>query len=500
MKERWLEDAKPWVEKKLEGVLRRDVDIGSVEGGIFDRVILRNITFGASSYAVIHVDEAVLHCSLWNIINKSDYLKITLRHGTVFFEDLTPLITELNGQIVLEGENVYCHDVQAMLGNFPLVINGVLSDFSAAPSIDVNITTPLLNGSFVLKDTLANPSLEGTFDLFGKTTLKLFGNVSPDGLKIVQLYLEKEPFGKNQIEIQGTISPQLDFSFWVKLNHLIVGEFDLVSGITIEGRAVRTSDQKVDLIFGQLKTFQSVINYKPFEEIEATYLVTNQMVRILTAKVSENFLLFGTIGLVSPYEADLVIGIEGMELAKLAMFTELEKEDVISGSIDGELKIYGPIARPHIRGWLEASNGNIGTLKYKLAKLNLKGEGAHIEIADSWIFREEGTFLLEGPINLTLPLRGNLTKGLVIKSDQTMVWEGWDIKGGGSDRPQLSLKKDIGDDFLISFETNGFDEFLGEEKSENELGLEYKLWGDKSLKMELKEDEEFLALEHKLKF
>ena len=88
-----------------------------------------------------------------------------------------------------------------------------------------------------------------------------------------------------------------------------------------------------------------------------------------------------------------------------------------------------------------------------------------------------------------------------MRSDEhTVVWQGWDITKQRSDSGELNMEKDIGEDFKLNFKTFVNDETNPRELNERELEFGYKLKGDKQLKMRLKEKEELLSVEQRMKF
>ena len=87
-----------------------------------------------------------------------------------------------------------------------------------------------------------------------------------------------------------------------------------------------------------------------------------------------------------------------------------------------------------------------------------------------------------------------------IKSDlKTIAWDDWDITKTGTD--ELSMTKDISDRMRIGFKTMARDPLTTYYDRDNpeEMSLEYKM-GLENLKMKLKENEEFLGIEHNIKF
>ena len=65
---------------------------------------------------------------------------------------------------------------------------------------------------------------------------------------------------------------------------------------------------------------------------------------------------------------------------------------------------------------------------------------------------------------------------------------------------QLVLSRDINKRIHVDYKASYDDETRYEDKQEAELELKYKLKRNQILRMRLKEDEEFIGVEHKIKF
>ena len=91
---------------------------------------------------------------------------------------------------------------------------------------------------------------------------------------------------------------------------------------------------------------------------------------------------------------------------------------------------------------------------------------------------------------------------LKIETDQKVaVWNGWKISKRFQTQ-KIKAQKKLAKDIIFSFETYANKDFFKTDQTnrENEIGVEYKLDKNESLKMRLKEKESFLGLEHKVKF
>mgnify|MGYP001614498478 FL=1 len=109
--------------------------------------------------------------------------------------------------------------------------------------------------------------------------------------------------------------------------------------------------------------------------------------------------------------------------------------------------------------------------------------------------------MLDGFIDLRKLGRPRFLEGIRIRlSDNTVIWEGWNIAKEASEEEELILQKNIGEDFRINFKKLISDEAYARDTNDDEIELEYKMKNSNSLKMRLRDKEETLELQHKVKF
>ena len=98
---------------------------------------------------------------------------------------------------------------------------------------------------------------------------------------------------------------------------------------------------------------------------------------------------------------------------------------------------------------------------------------------------------------------GSVLDKIKIKSDKKiLIWNGWEISKG-SEYSKIKAKKRFGkDDVMLSFETYVNSDVLDlyDFRRDHELGVEFKLDDNESLKMKLKDEESFVGLEHNMRF
>jgi hypothetical protein len=310
----------------------------------------------------------------------------------------------------------------------------------------------------------------------------------------------------NIMKFYGELSAN-NFSFVAHLEHIKIGKFDLLTNLALTcSRKLDFSDQRQKL-GGTLKTYGSVLNHRPFPELNSSFEIQEGKLRVLSFTLGDNYDLRGIVNLSAPYNADLSLNFHQAELNEILhkFKPPLEEDRKISSSkqidfsglVNGLIKITGPLNKPEVQGYLEVQDGHLGDLEFVSADINIKGRYPRILIVDSPIRREEDFFIMEGEIDFTASGWQNSLE-LKFKAEKGMLWQGWDITRRRQN--QVHMSKNITDDFKVTFDMHDEIRGFADDNSQNELGLEYKVFGDKLLKLRLKKEEEVLGVEQRFKF
>jgi len=284
------------------------------------------------------------------------------------------------------------------------------------------------------------------------------------------------------------------------VRHWGLGAVDLSTSVKLEIECKEKSENPV--ITGSLDTEGTIINYKPSKELSMQFAFRRNAIEILGLKWGRTFRLVGKLGLESPNYIEAIALLDGTRFEEFTTFGGEGLQRAISGTVKGRLEIEGPLDTCVSQGHITARNGNIGTIYYENAVIHLIGKGPLVTIGDSRIYRETGYLLLNGEIDLRNMGKRNMFENVVVKTDdQSIVWDGWDISKQPADET-VSLKKRITEELEIGFTTPIESENILEEdaEKESELELKYRLKGNDNLKMELKDKEGFVGVEHKIKF
>ena len=172
---------------------------------------------------------------------------------------------------------------------------------------------------------------------------------------------------------------------------------------------------------------------------------------------------------------------------------------LLSGTVTGDLHIRGELGRDaDIDAQLEFFNGNISVIGYNSAKVNIRGRGSKLEFIDSKVYTDGEALELEGSINTADIGTPRVFNNIEIKSGQSVVWEGATV-----------TKTPIGDEYVTGANLNeqfrvNFKTYEAQKEQyrpgTDEMELEYKLGAPANLKVRMKEDDEFVGVEHKVRF
>lgn len=476
------ENLESFVEKELEQLLKIDVKIASVKGGILSNLVLINLKLLPQhppfNFPAFEAERVEFNFRLWALL-----------FGEVTLKDALPLTI-----------------TRAKLSTVRPILTGV--------SLQTDPKSNRGDRSAQVSDFWWG----GNFYLFGDTKMEFAGDISisKDGLKIDGLSIvrvtEKEltPLEdesltrvaprqkKERIDVEGKIDAS-SFLAKVNLEHLQIKDFYLSTDIEIENKIAK------GFVKGKLITSNSIIDFRPVKEIKANYELCASTFRLIALEWGEEVRLSGIMELTQPTYVrkgtyvDLLLELSALNLEELVFLSGVKEKEKISGLVSGEFIIKGFLPFPDIKGSLVGIDGNFGDLDYDQLKVNLEGKGPLVQIVDSWIRKGKSYTTLEGELDLAKIGSTELFEDLeIIFDEKAMVWRGWDITRDAG--PKLELGKDIGDDFRVRFKTFMNDELLNEYVKGDELGLDYKISEDETLKMRLKENEEFLGIEHKLKF
>lgn len=314
--------------------------------------------------------------------------------------------------------------------------------------------------------------------------------------KNISLTLDLKEQGK--LEVSGALDGD-KYNLRLALRHIKFGKSDLLTDFYATGIIIKSEDGKLKTIKGKAWTQASLLNFKPLKEFSADYELRNSRLTINSLSWAD-FDLKGHIdtsarlnvdgergrtineGLVSNFNLnplsgayfDIALTIREMDLKDLAGLLGVNPEDVeLSGEVWGQVKIKGPHNAVKIEAKLTALNGRVSMVRFNSAKINVEGLWPVLRFVDSQINDMGGVvYELKGKFNLKELSEFNSAEHqvTVYSANNAMRFEDWVIKR----RP--------------------------DEKGQDMVEAEYPLQKNQALKMRIKNQEETLGWEKRVKF
>lgn len=449
-------------------------------------------------------------------------IQVHILNGSIAMPGKEALLSNISGSVDVSASELSFHNLSANFQGFPLMINGKVRTVSGKQAVRLRI---LVNEKyckaridFKSSDREGIGAIQGVIKLFDRFSLHFNGKLDMSSGEDVQIkdlsienWLKLDGYidfttrsskfivrpKKGFIKVMTNLNDKRGLSIFTELDHLDIFGLDLLSHIDINTSFGETNGSGA-ILRGTLRTQNVILNYKPFKDVRASWLLKKDVLFINTLELGDEYRLFGKIELSSPYNMDLKLAMNNVDLRDWSIFSESEEANFLSGIMNGKVEVRGPFAKPVTKGALVVSDGNIDDVRFKALNFNLAGKGPIINISDSRIIKEGGVLFINGEVDLAKLGKRNIFENVKVTTDQkTIVWEGWDISKSPS---EVNLNRQVGDEFKVHFKTNMNDTASVSNGKENEMGLDYKIKQGDSINVRVKEDGAFVGVEHKVKF
>ena len=275
-----------------------------------------------------------------------------------------------------------------------------------------------------------------------------------------------------------------------------------VSGdIFTKGRIIKDRDARPVGFEAKLFSDNITLDSKPFLPLKASFKILDGKLEIEEAYLTKPYRFKGTLALTAPYNVNGQFDIDRADMRGLSKTSRVKGSNIVFGMVSGSFYIKGALlGNIFSEGVIESRRGRLGSIEYELVTVKIEGFGPIINIVDSSFKYDGGILTMEGYVDLRDIAKGSMFDGVTIRSDvKTIVWRGWDITKKGTD--ELHMKKAISDNMRVGFKTIARDPLPTYYDGENpeEMSLEYKI-GSENIQMKLKDNEEFLGVEHSVSF
>jgi hypothetical protein len=183
----------------------------------------------------------------------------------------------------------------------------------------------------------------------------------------------------------------------------------------------------------------------------------------------------------------------------------------LPGRADLKATLTGDPWSPTVKLSLRLEDAMTGRRGFKALDLNVEGVYPTVKLADSRVLMPDGTVmrLADTTIEVTELLHAKTLTGLIGEAQQdSVVWGDWELSrtAGQARESDFLMQRNIGDNANVHFKRLGGTDEMPDRRREGDqsdqmlLGFEYRLLSESSLKLEMRDGEEFVGVERKSKF
>ena len=353
-----------------------------------------------------------------------------------------------------------------------------------------------LSGFVRIEGDLLNPKVKGYVLFSDKDRIEFSGEIGQDSFDL-DIWL---PRGTARIE--GNIANDGVLSIKLKASHVRLYDFDITGDVNLKNKIMTAPYDSNRHLEGELEAKSLTLNYKPFPDFKAAYKIDDSKLEVLQLNFEDGIMASGEILLKKPYDMDAVLTANNVNLGWFLFKLGFEEAtSAISGTLSGKFNLKGNANALKLNSHFEIRKGTISTLDFDYLSANIKGDLPFVRIEDSRITRPSGYFVLAGEMDLRRLGKNNLFDDIrIVTDDNAITWDSLDATNVQYVH-EVRMSKKIGEDISLDFKRRVDEGRVDEDtRFRDEVQLEYKLHPNDSLKMMVRQGEEFLGVEHKDKF
>ena len=326
-------------------------------------------------------------------------------------------------------------------------------------------------------------------------------------IRIINMSLIFQP---QQIKLEG-----INLSFEnnkinaeIPLRHLTFGGMDISTVIKASGDFHLGFFGSEDALQGELKTEGTVVNWSPLpEESVFNFYFSQSDFNLTSANVLGGIRISGDVDFQKDYRMIWDIHAENYLLSNLDFILKTSPSKLLPSRVDIDLHFEGNPLAPGVEGRARIYDGYVGKRMFKVMDLFVSGIYPTVKIQNSRLLLPDDSVMkfAEKSVEFRELFRLKTYEQLIGEAQQdTVVWGDWEFRRPRDmkDNPEFLLQRALGDRARLNFRDYKRDETLqnSDESDKVEVGLEYRLAGKNLLKFQVREDEQFLSVEQKVKF
>ncbi len=476
----WSSWGKRFAEDKVNSFLgdRLKVRIGGLTEGIFGDMILEDVELSSGARGsgnAFRFERMEISYRIWQaLLDRLNPVRVkadTLEYITMYFSDENPFV---RGFIKL----------------------------SKSPEGEIGLMgyiSPVLFGEEAKKGIkgVFNKRGDGMYDgdLIWNGEVKVTCLLDPEARSMEVKFESISDKTKGTLKISGKINPDGNIGAYFRVDRVQFGEMELVCDIWADYK-------HGDIPRLLLKAENILLDKRSLWDIagDVSFYPREREITVNALSVGDGIKLSGDISGKDGFPVDIAVSLNGVEMSEIVEALGGYREK-ISGRIEGEMAVKGPIAEAGVKGRLFIGEGSLGAVNFRSVFASLEGKMPEINIVDARMVKPDGQIIISGSVDLGKFWNGQALNGVLFDTDNKVaVWENWQISKKEEQGLVEASKDKVTLTAPLENDWQSLERPASGQMGEKEIGLSYKLDTENSLKMEFEEDDDFLGVEHKIQF
>ena len=317
-------------------------------------------------------------------------------------------------------------------------------------------------------------------------------------------------FGPDKKKIGGVdISYENNhFHAQIPISHLVIAGSDVSSVVNVTGHFELGLQESGDHLNGEIRTEGTIINWKPLaQETQFSFNFSEDDFKLTSSNFLGGVEITGAVDFTRDYALDFLVTAQNYPLANLEPFLKVDRSLIPPGHFDLSAHFYGSLEQLNVEARTRIYEGWIGGKTFKAMDVNVVGIYPTLRLTDSKILMQDDSSMRFADKTLEARdlFKGKTYEALIAEAQQeTVVWGDWELSRPKDikDNPEFLMQRNLSDKATVHFKKFYEDSSAQDRSNEKqmEVGFEYRLRSKDSLKLELREDEEFVGVERKMKF
>ncbi len=298
------------------------------------------------------------------------------------------------------------------------------------------------------------------------------------------------------------------FRAQIPVTHFLVAGSDVSSVVNVTGRFEAGMPLAKDRLSGEIRTEGTVINWKPLaQETQFSFDFSEDNFNLTSSHFLGGIEITGAVDFTRDYNIDFRITAQNYPVANLEAFLKVDKSLIPPGRFDLDAHFYGSPWQPNVETRARIYQGLIGGKTFKAMDVNVVGIYPTLSLTDSKLLMPDDSSMRFADKTLEARdlFKEKSYERLIAEAQQeTVLWGDWSLSRSKDikDNPEFLMQRNLSDNAAVHFKKfyEGSDTQDRASDQRVEVGFEYRLRSKDLLKLELREDEEFVGVERKMKF